>query len=112
MKATNLFLTAVAAIALAAYPTLSINASTPPAQTTATDSVNVNADPDKAASKPKVKVAIKGMSVNGRPATEEEKAVAKDMIRKGVQRNGSRLISICQCWRHSEYTGNMVYIDN
>ena len=39
-------------------------------------------------------------------------SLGKDVIRKGVQRNGSRLIGICQCRRHSDYTGNVVYIDN
>ena len=38
-------------------------------------------------------------------------SLGKDVIRKGVQRNGSRLIGICQCRGHGDNTRDMIDID-
>ena len=92
MKATHFILAAMAATMLAWSPSQSLWAAAPPDKMQAPDTTKVHLDTDvdidRSGQKPKVKVAVKGMTVNGHPATKQEKAVAKDMVRQGTRMAG------------------------
>lgn len=89
MKATHFILAAMAATVLAWTPSQNLWAAAPPDKMQLADTAKVHFDTDvdidRSGQKPKVKVAVKGMTVNGHPATKQEKAVAKDMVRQGTR---------------------------